>query len=204
MKKSSGRYFVDSCVGEKDLEVLRKSHKFIRDEEEGTRPSNDSYGDRVAKKYYAKLYKEFAVVDLSRYRTGEIGLRWRTRKEIIAGIGRFTCGSKTCDETQALFSFECPFKYREEGRSKSALVKVVLCPDCAYKLNFKRSHRRVEKDKDSRRHRRRRREEEDAEGERVSDSTKKKKRSHAGDKMRKKTKKKKKKAELEASIGASE
>jgi protein FRA10AC1 len=32
----------------------------------------------MAKKYYSKLYKEYALVDLSRYETGQIGCRWRT------------------------------------------------------------------------------------------------------------------------------
>ena len=46
--------------------------RFVRDEQEKEKidPSNISekdYGNILAKKYYDKLYKEFAIVDLSRY-----------------------------------------------------------------------------------------------------------------------------------------
>jgi len=34
----------------------------------------------MAKKYYDKLYKEYALVDLRRFEKGQIGCRWRTEK----------------------------------------------------------------------------------------------------------------------------
>ncbi len=34
----------------------------------------------MAKKYYDKLYKEYVIVDLSKYEKAQIGCRWRTEK----------------------------------------------------------------------------------------------------------------------------
>ena len=56
-----------------------------------------SWEKRLAKKYYDKLFKEYAIADLSRYREGAIGLRWRTAKEVVAGKGQFVCGVKRCE-----------------------------------------------------------------------------------------------------------
>jgi Folate-sensitive fragile site protein Fra10Ac1 len=39
----------------------------------------------MAAKYYEKLFKEYALADVSRYREGKIGMRWRTEAEVVAG-----------------------------------------------------------------------------------------------------------------------
>ena len=39
----------------------------------------------MAKRYVQKLYKEFALCDLSQWRTGRVGLRWRIEREVIEG-----------------------------------------------------------------------------------------------------------------------
>lgn len=49
--------------------------RFLRDSEADKKisfsnPSEEEYGEILAKKYYDKLYKEHAIVDLSRYQTG--------------------------------------------------------------------------------------------------------------------------------------
>ena len=38
---------------------------------------------RMALKYYQRLCKEYAICDLSRYREGAVGLRWRTEREVL-------------------------------------------------------------------------------------------------------------------------
>jgi hypothetical protein len=43
---------------------------------------------------------------MSRYKTGKMGLRWRTEKEVMTGKGQFMCGSKHCDEKEGLASYE--------------------------------------------------------------------------------------------------
>ncbi|CAI5977432.1 unnamed protein product, partial [Closterium sp. NIES-64] len=48
-----------------DLDVLRESYRFIRseaDDAEGT------WEQRLAKRYYDKLFKEYCVADMSRYK----------------------------------------------------------------------------------------------------------------------------------------
>eukprot|EP00299_Pterocystis_sp_00344_P011656 c5478_g1_i1.p1 GENE.c5478_g1_i1~~c5478_g1_i1.p1 ORF type:complete len:173 (+),score=31.69 c5478_g1_i1:541-1059(+) len=91
----------------------------------------------MARKYFDKLFKEYAIVDLSHYKEGKIGMRWRVEKEVMVGKGQFVCGAKVCDERKDLESFEVPFGYEEAGKRKSTLVKARLCPRCAKKLLHK-------------------------------------------------------------------
>jgi protein FRA10AC1 len=50
----------------------------------------------MAVKYYNKLFKEYCIADMSRYKTAQIGLRWRTQKEVFSGDGQFLCGNQAC------------------------------------------------------------------------------------------------------------
>ena len=121
-----------------DLDVLRENYRFL--------PTPDDYDDstsekRMAKKYFDKLYKEYCVGYLNGYREGKVGMRWRTKQEVLRGKGQFICGHSPCDKTDKLRSYEVKFSYREAGERKLALVKLRVCPECAYKLNYKRSRR---------------------------------------------------------------
>jgi protein FRA10AC1 len=40
-----------------------------------------------------QLFKEYALADMSRYKEGKIGLRWRTEREVIAGKVRQRSGA---------------------------------------------------------------------------------------------------------------
>lgn len=100
-----------------------------------------TWGQRVAKKYYDKLFKEYALCELKYYKEGKIALRWRTEKEVIVGKGQFICASTRCDESKKLQSWEVNFGYMEDGEKKNELVKVRLCPKCSDKLNFKTKKR---------------------------------------------------------------
>ncbi|XP_060260611.1 uncharacterized protein LOC101105041 isoform X3 [Ovis aries] len=97
---------------------------------------------RLAKKYYDKLFKEYCIADLSRYKENKFGFRWRVEKEVISGKGQFCCGNKCCDEKEGLKSWEVNFGYTEHGEKRNALVKLRLCQECSFKLNF--HHRRKE------------------------------------------------------------
>uniref|UniRef100_A0A0G4HCS7 Protein FRA10AC1 n=1 Tax=Chromera velia CCMP2878 TaxID=1169474 RepID=A0A0G4HCS7_9ALVE len=116
-----------------DWDILKENHKFLRDE----KAEDGSWEAKLAKRYYDKLYKEYVICDLSRYRKGQIGMRWRTEAEVIRGEGQFSCGNKHCSERHQLNSYEVNFAYKEDGQMKQALVKARLCPSCAYKLNYK-------------------------------------------------------------------
>lgn len=118
-----------------DKDVLREHFQFLRDDQADE--ANDTWEVRFAKKYHDRLFKEYALADLSRYRESKIGFRWRTEKELVAGKGQFSCGSLSCAEYEGLESFEVNFSYREGGEVKQALVKLRVCPACAYKLNYR-------------------------------------------------------------------
>lgn len=72
------------------------------------------------------------------YKEGRVGMRWRVESEVIAGKGQFICGSVSCTSRDMLHSYEVPFSYREGGTPKQALVKVRVCPECCYRLHYKK------------------------------------------------------------------
>ncbi|CAE7144248.1 unnamed protein product [Rhizoctonia solani] len=133
--------------GRTEMDGLVENHKFLRDDDDR---ELEELGpeERIAVKYYRGLFKEFAVVDLKHYKSGQFALRWRTESEVISGLGQFTCGNTRCAYHQAdddrlvpqpkLITLELPFGYVEDGEAKSALVKVVLCERCKKKLMWKR------------------------------------------------------------------
>ncbi|MFW8505969.1 FRA10AC1 family protein, partial [Klebsiella pneumoniae] len=76
---------------------------------------DSTWGKRLVKRYYDKLFKEYCIADMSHYKKGKIGLRWRTEKEVISGKGQFICGNRKCDENNGLGSYEVNFSYVEAG-----------------------------------------------------------------------------------------
>ena len=86
----------------------------------------------------------------------QFSLRWRTENEVLDGTGETTCANMRCEYHRphsaltppSLTTLELPFAYEEQGVTKQALVKVVLCPKCVGKLMWKRTReRRMEKGK---------------------------------------------------------
>ncbi|KAF9434960.1 hypothetical protein BGZ76_007135 [Entomortierella beljakovae] len=108
---------------------------------------------RVSKKYYDRLYKEYALVELRYYKEGRVAMRWRNENELLRGKGEYTCGSLGCDEPKGLLSWEVNFGYMEQGEKKNALVKVRLCEQCSAKLNHKKKHKLIENSQDDVTHR---------------------------------------------------
>jgi len=136
-----------------DLDVLKASYRFIRSEQDDLDESPSVV--RMARKYYSRLFREYGIVDLSRYKEGKVGIRWRSAKEVYHGKGQFICGEGGCDEGRGLESFEVPFGYDEAGERKQALVKVRVCPKHALKLNYKTSHKRKRQSRETQRARHR-------------------------------------------------
>lgn len=122
-----------------ERDIVRENHKFVHSESE----ENATWEQRVAKKYYDKLFKEYAICELKYYKEGKIALRWRTEKEVMSGKGQFICASTRCESTASLKSWEVNFGYIEDGEKKNELVKVRLCPDCSDKLNYKTMKRQA-------------------------------------------------------------
>ncbi|XP_034704777.1 protein FRA10AC1 isoform X2 [Vitis riparia] len=107
-----------------DQDTIREGYRFILSEED---EMDQSWEQRLVKRYHDKLFKEYCIADMSQYKSGKIGLRWRTEKEVISGKGQFICGNKHCDKRDGLASYEVNFSYFEAGENKQALVKLVTC-----------------------------------------------------------------------------
>eukprot|EP00392_Amoebophrya_sp_AT5.2_P016843 g17148.t1 len=90
----------------------------------------------LARQYYDRLFKEYVLADLRGYKKNQIGFRWRTEGEVKAGKGQFVCGNKVCAVNVNLRNYEVNFVYRENQVQKQALVKIKLCTECAFKLNY--------------------------------------------------------------------
>ncbi|XP_072749380.1 protein FRA10AC1 homolog [Anoplolepis gracilipes] len=134
----------DTSRDKTDYDIIRENHKFLWDQEKDI---PDTWGAKLAKKYYDKLFKEYCICNLTYYKFNKVALRWRTEKEVIAGKGQFECGSKTCNEKENLRSWELNFGYVEHGEKKNALVKLRLCPECSIKLNYRSQKREVKRKK---------------------------------------------------------
>ncbi|XP_060198948.1 uncharacterized protein LOC132627564 [Lycium barbarum] len=159
VKDYVGFYGRESFTQEKlpvktDQDTLREGYRFIRTEEDDMNPS---WEQRLVKRYYDKLFKEYCIADMTHYKSGKIGLRWRTEKEVISGKGQFVCGNKNCNEGDGLASYEVNFSYVEAGENKQALVKLVACERCAEKLLYKkRKEKEQSKENQKDKHRRKR------------------------------------------------
>lgn len=152
-----------------DAKVIQDTFRFIRSEVDD---ADDSWEARMARRYYAKLFKEYCIADLSRYKEQKIGMRWRVEKEVVVGKGQFSCGVKRCDARNGLASYEVHFGYQEADERKEALVKLRACEACAFKLNYGRatalkkvSSSKGKEGKEGRRRRRRGDDEDDDEDE---------------------------------------
>ncbi|XP_071570355.1 protein FRA10AC1 homolog [Temnothorax nylanderi] len=141
--KSVSSFTRDTSRDKTDYDVIRENHKFLWEQED----IPDTWGAKLAKKYYDKLFKEYCICDLTYYKHNKVALRWRTEKEVIVGKGQFECGSKTCREKENLRSWELNFGYVEHGEKKNALVKLRLCPECSVKLNYRSQKREVKRGK---------------------------------------------------------
>ncbi|KAH9510697.1 hypothetical protein DERF_009206 [Dermatophagoides farinae] len=136
----------DHSQDKSDLQILIENHRFIWPDED-LQSNQLTWGQRVAKKYYERLFKEYCIIDLSLFKQNKFGMRWRTEPEVIGGKGQFICGNKHCSIPTNLTSWEVLFGYVENGEKHSALIKVRLCPDCSTKLNYHRQHKKAKKNK---------------------------------------------------------
>lgn len=141
--RARGAALTRATVVETDADAMAREHRFVREDDDVDADGRGvEHGVKLAKRYYAKLFKTYAICDLSR--APKVGMRWRTEEEVRSGKGQFVCGELACDGVDALQSFECHFAYVETGAKKSALVKVRVCGTCAVKLGSSDGHTRVD------------------------------------------------------------
>ena len=123
-----------------ERDILEQNHQFVRDEDRDVEVNEEKL---LARQYYSSLFREYALIDLSRWRELKVALRWRTKAEVLAGQGQFTCGCLNCSgrnrgdidqHSEKLQTFELNFAYTEDGAKKNALVKVCVCRRCSRKL----------------------------------------------------------------------
>ena len=81
------------------------------------------------------------TIEPGAYLPGKLGLRWRTRQEVMDGRGDRSCGNKHCRGTKGLVTLEVPFSYPEGGGVKKELVKLRLCATCRPLVNSKGSNK---------------------------------------------------------------
>jgi protein FRA10AC1 len=55
-----------------EFDILKASHKFLRQDEDNAEVRNASWNDQLAQKYYDNLFREFAVCDLKHYKSGNV------------------------------------------------------------------------------------------------------------------------------------
>jgi protein FRA10AC1 len=118
-----------------------------------SKDDEDDYEKSLVEAYDKKLYKEFVLISLARWREGMVAMRWRTEEEVRSGKGETGCAELACDrkregETEVLFA------YVEHEEKKEALVKVRLCKGCGEKLRRAREReKRGSRSRDRRRSR---------------------------------------------------
>jgi len=119
-----------------DVEILRESVSFLPPSSSSSSAPSSALAERLVRAYDAKLYREFALADLSRRDGrggGALGLRWRTERNVVSGKGQFVCGATrpACSGTVGLRTYEVPFAWVERDEKRTALVKLRLCGSCA-------------------------------------------------------------------------
>ena len=67
--------FIISANDKTDLDVIHENHRFLwTDKDE----SNENWAKKLAKKYWDKLFKEYCISDLSRYKENKVCFRITT------------------------------------------------------------------------------------------------------------------------------
>lgn len=106
--------------------------------------ADEGWEVREARAFADQLVKDVALCDLSQYRAGRLGVRWRTRDDVLAGKGVSVCGTLGCDETRGLHAFEVPFAYEEGGQGKMTLLTTRVCGTHGSQLSFTQLKREAE------------------------------------------------------------
>ncbi|XP_044747949.1 protein FRA10AC1 [Coccinella septempunctata] len=128
-------------ISKLDELLIKKNHKFLWEDTK----NELTWEEELAKKYYDKLFKEYCICDLSKYKENRVALRWRTKTEVISGRGQFSCAEKKCNCKERLKTWEVNFCYLENNEKKNALVKIKLCSECSAKLNYHSLKREVKR-----------------------------------------------------------
>lgn len=70
--KTDRRPFCYRSSDKRDSDIIRENHKFLWADDE----TPETWEAQLAKKYYDKLFKEYCICDLSRYKENKVGTRY--------------------------------------------------------------------------------------------------------------------------------
>ena len=84
-----------------DYAALQNAYRFVPNEadpDEKHKNTAERWQERMARNYEKDLYREVVLADLTRVhlKGSPVGLRWRTKKEVLNGKGKTSCGNKQC------------------------------------------------------------------------------------------------------------
>jgi len=162
----------DTSNDKRDIDVIREHHRLLWTEAD----DEDSWEVQLAKRYHDKLFKEYVIIDLSRYKENKFGMRWRVEAEVVTGKGQFECANKKCDRRKKLRTWEVNFGYVEQNIKKNALIKCRLCLECSYKLNYHHKKKEVTKKKKKSKKKKRKRDRSSSDSDSDSDRERSRKR----------------------------
>lgn len=86
----------DTSRDRTDLDVIRENHKFLWQEDDVA----DTWEKQLAKKYCDKLFKEYCICDLSRYKENKVS--WRIFNAFYVGVSCYVCTSETNKNNDAV------------------------------------------------------------------------------------------------------
>ncbi|KAK9478107.1 folate-sensitive fragile site protein Fra10Ac1-domain-containing protein, partial [Lipomyces japonicus] len=158
-KNDSSAKFENDSGANDDAEINEEQPISLTTEEREERTRK--YGNEIARKYANKLVKDFPLLNLSRYRHGLVGLRWRTMREFQTNKGgpNGICASVTChvkdkrykpndhnnsllgeEETESLEKRQVLFRYSEKNdegelEPKAIMASCWLCPHHGRRLD---------------------------------------------------------------------
>ena len=83
----------------------------------------------MARRYYDALHKEYAICDLSRWREGAVGLRWRTAAEVTSGKGERICAARGATRARRPAELRAALRVRRAGRKEARARQVPRLPE---------------------------------------------------------------------------
>lgn len=89
----------DTSKDRTDYDVIRENHRFLWDDDE-----LDSWEKQLAKRYYDKLFKEYCICDLSRYKDNKVKHSVMVNlignlfliSNSFSGCNAMACGERSC------------------------------------------------------------------------------------------------------------
>ena len=97
---------VSSIVSPAEYSELERHHRFLPSQPN----ASSTWQERMVHRYHDHLYKDYVLADLTRASHKQIGLRWRTQKEVQAGKGSESCGNKHCPSHQQKTTIDGEFE----------------------------------------------------------------------------------------------